>query len=49
MEAAHGRKVDRYASLTDDIKEAGYNCRNIPSWVQGPIESRKQAEAYNTA
>lgn len=30
MEAANARKYDRYSSLADDIKEAGYDCKNIP-------------------
>ena len=30
MEAANARKNDRYSSLADDIKEAGYACKNIP-------------------
>ena len=30
MQAANQRKRIRYTSLTDDIKEAGYDCKNIP-------------------
>ena len=30
FEAAHTRKKLRYTSLAEDIKEAGYNCHNIP-------------------
>ena len=28
--AANNRKYDRYSSLSSDIQEGGYNCRNIP-------------------
>ena len=30
MEAANQKKYNRYSSLTQDIKENGYNCKNIP-------------------
>ena len=30
MEAANARKYERYTSLSEDIKEAGYICKNIP-------------------
>ena len=30
LEAANQRKYERYSSLTEDIKAAGYQCRNIP-------------------
>jgi hypothetical protein len=30
MEAANQRKYERYTSLCSDIKENGYNCKNIP-------------------
>ena len=30
MEAAYKRKYERYTALTEDIKAAGYSCKNIP-------------------
>ena len=30
IEAANRRKRERYEFLTSDIKEAGYNCNNLP-------------------
>ena len=30
MEAANQRKYERYTALTSDIKENGYECKNIP-------------------
>ena len=30
LEAANQRKYDRYTSLSSDITEAGYTCKNIP-------------------
>ena len=30
IEAAYKRKYERYTALTEDIKAAGYGCKNIP-------------------
>ena len=30
MEAAYQRKYERYTALSEDIKAAGFNCKNIP-------------------
>ena len=30
MEAAYQRKYERYTALLEDIKAAGFNCKNIP-------------------
>ena len=30
IEAANSRKYERYSALLEDIKEMGYQCKNIP-------------------
>jgi hypothetical protein len=42
LEAANERKHDRYCSHTQDIKEAGYNCKNIAIEVQWTPDTGEQ-------
>ena len=46
IEAANTRKYERYSSLSQDIKDAGYQCKNIPFEVgsRGHLTTSKKSK-----